>query len=939
MDKNRQKIEKIMGNHGFTLISTQEIPHRKAVLYQACYDKNGAELVWLDRKEENKTFAIAFKTIPGDDTGVFHILEHSVLCGSQKYPVSKPFVELMKSSLQTFMNAFTFPDKTMYPVCSRNQKDFLNLMDVYLDAVFHPLCVKEKNIFLQEGWHYEQEESGGEPRCNGVVYNEMKGMYTSPDTILASEMNRLLFPDNCYRFQSGGDPAHITDLTYENYVGSYRRFYHPSNARIILDGDMDLDAVLAKLEEVLDVYERRDIDSTIPFQKAVHPKDHVCYYEAGNQGAAQEKAILAEGWVYGRFDEPEKHIACDVLAQALCGSNEAPLKKALLEKGLAENVELTGMDGMQQFCINLVVRNTSEKKQEEVWSTVYETLQTLAKNGLDHKRLDAILNRMEFRMKEKEAGGFPEGVLNAMNMLNSWLYGGNPAQNLCFDQVFSSIRGQVETGYFERLIREALLENPHHARVVLLPLSAQADAERNKERSEQSRALPVLSLSDIPKVQEEIPQFVTKAGGNTVLSHALETDGITHISYYFRLDDMSPEELSQISFLRILLGQTATKHNGLSELETELEERTGRFETEMPVFSKPGQIKACKPYLAVHISVLEQQLEKAIGLIEEIFCNSEFCDESYIFSRLRQLRLSMEQHVLMAGNSYAAQCVLAEYSAKGVVKEAMQGIQMLRWVQKTERSFTENGQALLQNLQQLYRRIFVRERVTLSITGKLPEKDREWLLGVLPAGKDRIGSKVEHKLLPVEKRGILIPSEIGFAAKGGNIGMCGASYDGAMKVAARVLSYGYLWDTIRVKGGAYGTGLSISEEGDVVFSSFRDPAALDSIASFDGAGSALRDLVESGEALDRYIISTIAATEPLLGARRKGNLAAQDYFCGITAQMRQKMRSEILHTNREKLIWISELLDELCKGAGVCVIGGESVFDSEKHTFTEVESL
>lgn len=966
-------MKKRMESHGFDLEYVQELPELKAVLYRAKYKKNGAELVWLDRKEENKTFAIAFKTIPSDDTGVFHILEHSLLCGSEKYPVSKPFVELMKSSLQTFMNAFTFPDKTMYPVCSRNQQDFLNLIDVYLDAVFHPLCTTKRDIFWQEGWHYEMEQPDDELRCNGVVYNEMKGMYASPDTIIESEMNRLLFPDNCYQFQSGGDPAHITELTYENYVANYRRFYHPSNARIVLDGDMELDSVLAKLDTVLKEYDNWEVDNSIPFQKPVSPKERVCYYEVANQGEVKEKAILAEGWVYGSFNEPEKNVACSILSEALCSSNESPLKKAILEKGLAENVEFAKVDGMQQAYLNLVVRNTSAEKKEQVWDTVWKTLQELSEKGLDHKRLEAILNRMEFRMREKESGGFPEGVINAMNMLDSWLYGGDPAQNLCMNQIFSAIRNKIEEGYFEQLIREVLLENPHHARLTLLPSVTLGEEKRVKEvarfqkikeswseahkrqvvkefaylrklqetpdSSEQLATLPVLSLRDIPEKQKEIPQTVIDIAGNSVLLQQLETDGITHLTYYFLLEDMSLEELSSISFLRVLLGQTETEHYGVLELQAELEGKLGRFETSVHVFAEPEQTEKCKPYLAVYVSVLKDREMEALQLIDEVLNTSRFHDIQYVRSRIRQIRLSMEQHVLMSGNVYATQCVAAGFSAKGAVWEVLQGIQMLRWVQRIDDNFEEEGEQLLQNLEQLYRRIFIRERVTLNAIGDISEAGLRQFLHVLPNRAKCVAGAKNYEPLPIEKKGILIPAEIGFAGKGGNLKICNTKYHGSMKVAARILSYGYLWNTIRVKGGAYGTGAVFSEDGDIVFTTFRDPNPLNSLASFDEAGNALRSLSESGESLERYIISTIATTEPLLSTRQKGIRAAKDYFNGITDEMRQKMRSEILHTSKEELAWIADVLDSICKNAGVCVIAGKSILSASGKEFTRIENL
>lgn len=949
-------------NHGFTLEYEQELPEIKAVLYRMRYDKNGASLIWLDRKEENKTFAVSFKTLSKDDTGVFHILEHSLLCGSEHYPVSKPFVEMIKSSLQTFMNAFTFPDKTVYPLCSRNHQDFLNLMDVYLDAVFHPLCVTQKEIFAQEGWHYELESPEGELSYNGVVYNEMKGVFASPDTIIDNTMRQLLFPDNCYRFQSGGDPEHITELTYEEYKASYRKFYHPSNACIILDGEMEIDVVLEKIGKVLSEYEKIDDIQKIETQKPVRPEEYTGFYEIGENEEITNKTILAGGWVYGRFDEPEKNMACSVLVDALCSSNESPLKKAILEKGYAENVEFFKTDGIKQPYMSLVIRNTSEERKEEIWQIIWDTLRELVAKGMDHKRLEAILSRMEFQMREKETGMYPQGIINALNVLDSYLYGGNPEQNLCYNQIFSNLRAKIGYGYFERLLKEIVIENPHHAKIVLRPsktlgrerqererqvlqgmkakwtmrkkkqiieeLAHLREVQGRKETKEQLAVLPTLALSDIPETIAEVPQTITEMNGRKVLLQKLETEGITHITYYFQLSDMTLEELGEISFLRVLLGQTATEHYSALELQAELERHLGRFQVSVDVISENGQTKKCIPYLTIHVSVLEEKLEEAIRLIGEILNGSRFTDVLYIRNRIRQLRISLEQSVMMNGDQYASRRVLAGFSAKGAVQETVQGITMLWLLQKMDGDFEQEGEKRIKNLECLFDRIFVRERATISVTGKIENTELKKLFNLLKEGQEQIGAPINYHVFPVEKKGILIPAEIGFAGKGGNLNQCGEGYHGAMKVAARILSYGYLWNTIRVKGGAYGTRLVISRDGDVVFTSFRDPGAGNSLAGFDGAGKALRSICDSEESLDKYIISTIASMEPLLSVRQRGIRVAEESLGGITSEMRRKERREILHTSKEELVEVGLMLDFICKNAGECIVGGKCQMDS-----------
>lgn len=957
---------------GFVEDCVHELPDIKGVLHQMHYEKNGAKLLWLERKEENKTFAIAFKTIPDDNTGVFHILEHSLLCGSEKYQVSKPFVEMIKSSLQTFMNAFTYPDKTIYPLSSRNHQDFLNLMDVYLDAVFHPLCIRKKSTFLQEGWHYEMEDLESEPFYNGVVYNEMKGVYASCDTLIGNELNKMLFPDNCYCFQHGGNPENITELTYEKYVESYRRFYHPSNAYIILDGDIEIDHVLEKLDSVLEEFDEQKIESDIPIQMAADVKESVCSYEISENDNAEGKTILAGGWVYGRYDEPQKDIACSVLADALCSSDESPLKKALMEKGLAENVELIKMNEMQQNYLRLVIRNTTEDKKKEVWDIVRSVLSKLAREGLNHRRLEAILSRREYYERERENGMFPEGVVYALQMLESCLYGGDPEQNLCLRNVYGELRDKIETGYFEQLIKEVFLDNPHYAYVTLRPSKTFGEEKRNMENDrlqkvkemwteeeknqvireckelrelqetpdsvESLSRLPQLSLHDLAEKETESAPSVTDVEGCRVLCQEIETEGIVHITYYFSLEDQSMEDLSRLSFLRMLLGETETEHYSLLELQEELERTLGRFQTGAVVFAERGCTKACRPYLSVSVSVMEEKAEEALVIIEEVLQRSCFRNENYIRNKIHQLKMSMEQHVLMSGDRYAMWKATAPFSAKGAVNEAFQGIQMLRWVQKTDAECDE-GQRLIQDLQCLYKKIIVRKRATVSVVGRVSHEYLKRLVQLLPEGeaaeKQRNASSVAYG----EKTGLEIPAEIGFAGKGANLQVYGAEYCGSMQVAAKILTYGYLWDTVRVKGGAYGTGLRISESGDVVFTSFRDPNTVSSLEIFDGAGSALRGLCKDGGTLDKYIISTIASSEPLLTTRQKAMQRVEDYLSGLTPERRQQTRREILHTTKEDMIRISDILDYLCKHAGVCVIDGKNGMKKCENLLSDIEKL
>lgn len=947
--------------HGFCVQYIQPLPELKATLYRMRYEKNGADLVWLDREDDNKTFAITFKTLPQDDTGVFHILEHSVLCGSKKYPVKEPFVELLKSSLQTFMNAFTFPDKTMYPVSSCNHQDFLNLVDVYMDAVLHPLSITTPEAFLQEGWHYELSSPDGELKCNGVVYNEMKGAYASPDELLQSEMDRLLFPDNCYGFESGGHPDHITELTYENYLASHQRFYHPSNARIFLDGRVDLDAVLAKLDGFLEEYDYLEVDASIPMQASVAPGEFTCPYEIDAQDDGENKLLLAGGWLLGTFEQQERIMACTVLNRALCASNESPLKKALLERGLAEDVELQLVDGIQQPYVILVVRNTSLEKKAAVWQTVEETLTQLAEQGLDHDRLQAILNRLEFISREKDYGSIPRGVAYAIGALESWLYGGDPAQNLCYDEAFAALRQGIDTGLFETLLREIWLDNPHRARLCLVPSNTLGEEKRAAEQrrlagikagwSEEEIArvmaefdhlracqertdtpealatLPVLSLADIPEQVPPLRQQVLDLDGTTVLHHDVETDGITYLDLYFSLADLSVEEMGKVSLLAGLLGQMATQRYTPIELRSRIESSLGRLNARTEVYAKGGQTEECEPYLNVSVSLLEHRKAQARDLVSEVLRTSRFDDTRAVCNLLRQRRLGLEQAMVDSGHAYAARRCAAQCSAKGTVEEALKGISMLRWLQGADKAFAQEGEGLCRALAELCGRIFLREKLTISLTGKL---DLPWLkeiLDDLPSAPERVGDRAVYAPKARLAEGFQIPAEVGFAARCWNLNLLEECYSGAGRVAAQMLTFGHLWNNVRVKGGAYGTELSVRPDGAVNFISYRDPRCAQSLDCFAAAGQALREFCDSGESPDKCIISTIGEMESLLSPSSRGAQGAAIYFNGRTQEDRQRLRSQVLHTTAEDLRQFSQVLDRLCADAAVCVIGGKQVLD------------
>ncbi len=954
--------------HGFILKEKKYVEELKAEYHRFTYEKNGADLVWLKRDDRNKTFAITFKTIPTDDTGVFHILEHSVLCGSEKYPVKEPFVELIKSSLQTFINAFTYPDKTMYPVCSRNDKDFLNLMDVYLDAVLHPTSVKSELAFLQEGWHYEPDENGGY-KYNGVVFNEMKGSFANYERVLDLEMDRQLFPDNCYSCESGGLPEHIPDLTYESYLENHRKYYHPSNSRIFLDGDIDADAVFGRIDSFLKEYDYLKVDSSIPLQSPVSSEKSVPY-EIGEDEDGTNKYIVAKGWVAGGYDSPEKNMALSVLMTALCDSNESPVKKALLDKELCEDAELYLIDELQQNELRFVAKNTSADKKDEILRTLRETLEEQSKNGLDRERLHALFNRYEYTAREKDYGSYPRGLIYAMQIQDSWLYGGDPLSALVSEPLFDSLRKKIDEGYFEKLIDEAFLSNKHTAEVTLIPSTTLGKEKREKEaarvaretasfseekkkeiadtferlrkhqneddRPEDIAKLPVLPISDVDKKAPETKREITKAGGRTLIHAPLDTDGIIYVNLFFDISDVPLSRYGELALFTGLLGDLATEKYSPTRLANETDGKLGAFDASVTVMSVEGEKDGCRPYLCVSYSLLESKKDDALPLIDEILNNTKFDDVTYVGNLIRQERIAFEQKISMSGNAYASRRAGASFNASCAVTEKMAGIESLRWLQDTDDAFKTDGKKICESLASDLD-LFSSNTLTLSVTGPL---DREWLEQTVALfGERRVGEKAEYKFEPKGNEGFIIPAEIGFGAMSCDLDAVGESYTGVAAVASKLLTYGYLWNTIRVKGGAYGTRLAVIFPGDYRVSSYRDPDPGRSLGDFAKVGEALREFVASDEKIDKYIISTIADVDPLLTPRMEGYRAALRYLSDVTDERTQKSRDEILSCTKSDLEKYSRVLDALSEKSVKCVIGGKNVIEKCGNALDKVEPV
>lgn len=939
---------------GFSVIKATALPELDAVSYHMRHDKTGLELVWLKRDEENKTFGIAFETLPWDDTGVFHILEHSVLCGSDKYPVKEPFVELMKNSMNTFLNALTFQDKTFYPISSRNDKDFINLMRVYLDAVFCPLIYSKPEIFYQEGWHYELDEQGN-ASYKGVVFNEMKGAFASADELVVDKLNCLLFPQSPYRFVSGGDPASVPDLTYEAFVDSHRRFYAPSNAYVFLDGDLDIEKVLGIInDEYLCHYEKTQRMAPPAMQAPVSGTAED-FYELAPGEKLEGKTRLSFGKVIGSFADREKLVAMEVLSRVLCGTNQSPLTRAILSEGLAEEVTMGVNDGMLQPWLVLDVKNIREENLQKVEQLITAQLEEMAAKGLDHAQLEAVMANTEFNMRERDYGYYPQGIIFGFTALESWLYGGDPTANLQVGELFVNLKKKMREGYFEQLIRQMLLENPHSAKVVLRPSYTAGEERRAKEQARLARetaawteedrtqvaarqekllawqnsvdtpealaTIPQLSLEDIPDQPEQIPTEVVQIAGLPVLKHELHTGGIVYVTLYFDADHCTAQELSYLSFACGLLGQTDTDLHSAEQIINKTRLLCGGFNIYPTVYTVAGDPGNVTTKLCLSFSTLEKDLSEALDHVIEVLTQSVFKEEN-AHDILRQTKMQIFQRAVMAGNSVGLSRVTAQFSPSGVAEEYIGGVCYHQWLKEMDENW--DFAALVQKMQTLLASIVNRKSLTVSVSGansgavealasavaeRIPERENLPKAKIQPWGK--------------RKESIAVPADISFAVLGGNIKDHGGESCGQMQLASQIISLGYLWNVIRVQGGAYGTGMVAWNTGLTACYSYRDPNGAASLERYRQSAAFLKDTAQSGADLTGFIIGAVANASPLLTPRAKARTGDSQYFTKSTWEDRCRKLRQLLGATAEELTQIAEVIEKTMADGGICMVGGK----------------
>lgn len=943
------------------------------------HKKSGARIAILSNNDDNKVFYIGFRTPPEDETGVPHIIEHTTLCGSKKFPVKDPFIELAKGSLNTFLNAMTYPDKTVYPVASCNDQDFKNLMDVYLDAVFNPNITKYEEIFKQEGWHYELTDKDDELKINGVVYNEMKGAYSSPDEVLSSQIYRSLFPDNTYSKDSGGNPEYIPKLTYEAYLDFYHKYYHPSNSYIYLYGDMDVVERLEWLDkEYLSLYDYKKVNSEINKQPAFDEIKNVeAQYSITMDDTQENKTYLSYNRVVGDTLDEMLYQAFDVLDYALVSSPGAPVKQALIDAGIGDDVYGSYDAGILQPVFSFVAKNANASQADEFESIIESTLKEVVKTGINKEALLAGINSSEFKFREADFGQFPKGLLFGLNCLDSWLFDDmKPFIHLECLGTFAKLRKAVDTDYFEKLIQEYLLDNTHGSSVTVKPkrglgnereealakelsdykasLSDEEikklieDTEHLKKYQEEPssdedlRKLPMLTRADMKKNAMPFSNIEDELLDVKVVRHDIESNGIDYISFLFDAGDFAQSELGYLGFFTNALGLVSTEKYSYTDLANATNIYTGGIST--GTASHPD-IKDRNNFVfkfEVKLKVLEKNLDKALELMEQMLLTSDFTDTKRLGELVAQIKARLQANLSSSGHLVAAMRSMSSFSRYALYQDELKGVAFYRSICRIENELSESPKSVSDKLAAIAKKLFARNRMLISFTGNNEAYgNAKPSLEKVIAGFNKmsaVGNQAEVHF-NTAKEAFIDASQIQYVAKTGDFICEGYEYTGALRLLRIFLSYDYLWINVRVKGGAYGCMNTFLRSGESYFVSYRDPNLSDTLDVYDRIPEYIKSFSPDERDMTKYIIGTFSALDTPMNPEAKGSRSLSAYLEGITYEQIQKERNEILNAQPEDIRRLADLVEAVLKKDSICVIGNENMIKESAGLFENVEKL
>lgn len=963
----------------YELIKKREIGDLNSISYLLRHKKTGARIALLHNDDNNKVFYVGFRTPPTDSTGVPHILEHSVLCGSKNYPIKDPFVELAKGSLNTFLNAMTYPDKTVYPIASCNDKDFQNLMNVYFDAVFYPNTVKEEKIFKQEGWHYEMEDENSILTLNGVVYNEMKGAFSSPDDVFEREIMNSLYPDTSYGVESGGDPDVIPELTYEQFVDFHKMYYHPSNSYIYLYGNMDMAEKLQWIDEqYLSHFDQIEVDSKVKFQPAfLEPKEIHKHYPVSEGEGLTDNTYLSYNTVFGDSLDPELYLAFQVLDYALCSAPGAPLKQELIHQGIGKDVYSFYENGIAQPYFSIVSKHANEHQKQQFVTIIEQLLTKISKEGIDKNALRAGINYFDFKYREADFGSYPKGLMYGLQILDSWLYDDSkPFIHVEAMKTFATLRQYVDTNYYEQLIQTYLLKNPHKTIVMVTPvkgLTAKHDKELHDKLQQYKKSLskeqlqeiikgtqdlkryqdeentpeelakiPLLKREDITLEAQPLKNEMLQVDSIPVLYHDVFTNGINYIKILFQMNHIPQKLLPYVGILKSVLGYIDTQNYSYGDLFHEIHLQTGGIAIGVNTYTNANSLKEYKLTFEVKVKTFYDNTEKAIELVEELMLRSMISDTKRLGEIVAELKSRMQGSMTGAGHSLAATRALSYVSEVAMISEIMNGIPFYRLLEQLDGHFEEEKEQLVDKLQQLITYIFRPENLMIDITST--KEGLQKIEPIVPALKEKLFvteiQKETFRLVPQRfNEGFKTSAKIQFVCRAGNFVEQGLTYTGALKVLKIIMGYEYLWNNVRVKGGAYGCMSNFGKTGDSYFVSYRDPNLTKTIDVYEGAVEFVKNFQADERNMTKFIIGAISEMDTPLTPMTTGSRSLSAYMSNLTIEQIQKERDELLSVTPEIIRQLSVYIQGFLNSNCLCVVGNEEMIEKHKDLFLKTDSL
>ena len=970
-------------NHlqAYELQKEENLPGIQAKGYLLRHKKSGARVLLVENDDENKVFSIGFRTPPSDSTGVPHIMEHSVLCGSKNFPAKDPFVELVKGSLNTFLNAMTYPDKTVYPVASCNDKDFQNLMHVYMDAVLHPNIYQHEEIFRQEGWSYKLDSLDDKLEYNGVVYNEMKGAFSSPEGVLDRVVLNTLFPDTSYANESGGDPEVIPELTYEQFLDFHRKYYHPSNSYIYLYGDMDMEEKLKWLDlEYLSDYEEIQVDSKIKYQEPfTEVVEKEIAYSIASDESESENTYLSYNKVIGTSLDRELYLAFQILDYALLSAPGAPLKKALTDAGIGKDIMGSYDNGIYQPIFSVISKN-AEKSQKDIFvETVEDVLRTLVTDGIDKKALEAGINYHEFRYREADFGNYPKGLMYGLQMMDSWLYDDEkPFIHIEALDTFEFLKKQVQTDYYEQLIQKYLLDNTHGAIVVVKPERGRTarmekeleealqaykmslskeEQERLVERTKALEAyqsepdaeedlerIPILKREDISREIAPIINEELTLAGVPVVFHEIETNGIGYMDVMFDASDVAEEELPYLGILQSVLGIIDTTHYEYGELFNEINVHTGGIGTSLELYNDVTNVKekAFRSTFEVKAKALYQKLPMAFEMIGEILAESKLEDTKRVKEILAMLKSRLLMKFQSSGHTTAALRAMSYASPSAKLKDMTSGIEFYEKVAYLEEHFEEEKARLTEILTNLTKKLFRSDRMMISFTAsKAGLSEMETMIEGLKKRLFEEETKETPCILHCEKKneGFKTASKVQYVARAGNFIDQGVPYHGALQILKVILSYDYLWQNVRVIGGAYGCMTNFNRIGEGYFVSYRDPNLKRTMDVYEGVVDYLENFTVTDRDMTKYIIGTMSNIDQPMTPAIKGERSMNLYMNRVSEEMIQTERCQILEAQQEDIRKLAPVVEAVLRADQICVIGGEEKIEEDRELFQNITNF